>query len=137
MFRRVLVVFQFGISIFMLIATLIVFNQLQYMRNKDLGFDKERVVRLELNEQALREKSQGLVDRLKQTPEVAAVGMASSSPGQGIGKLLLQVEDNEGKLTDRGVDLFTASFDYVKTMGMEIVEGRDFSRDVISDTTTD
>ena len=135
LFRKVLVVFQFGISIFMLIATLIVFDQLQFMRNKDLGFEKERVVRLSLNERALREKAQGLIDRLRQTPEVASVGMASSWPGQGIGKLLLKVEDNEGKLVDRGVDLFTADYDFVKTMGMNIVEGRDFSRDVISDTT--
>lgn len=135
LFRKVLVVFQFGISIFMLIATLIVYDQLQFMRNKDLGFEKERVVRLSLNESALREKSQVLIDRLKQTPEVAAVGRASSSPGQGIGKLLLKVEDNEGKLVDRGVDLFTADYDFVSTLGMEIVEGRDFSRDVVSDTT--
>jgi putative ABC transport system permease protein len=133
--RKFLVVFQFAISIFMLISTLIVFNQLQYMRNKDLGFEKERVVRLSLNERALREKSQGLIDRLKQTPEVAGVGMASSSPGQGIGKLLLKVEDNEGKLTDRGVDLYNADYDFIKTMGMQIVEGRDFSRDIVSDTT--
>jgi putative ABC transport system permease protein len=134
-FRKFLVVFQFAISIFMLISTLIVFDQLQYMRNKDLGFEKERVVRLTLNERALREKAQGLVQRLKQTPEVAAVGMASSSPGQGIGKLLLKVEDNDGKLTDRGVDLFNADFDFITTLGMKIVEGRDFSRDITSDTT--
>src|SRR5688572_10905677 len=95
-FRKVLVVFQFAITIVMLISTLIVFDQLQFMRNKDLGFEKERVVRLSLNEQPLREKAQVLVDRLKQTPEVASVGMASNSPGQGIGKLLLKVEDNEG-----------------------------------------
>lgn len=134
-FRKFLVVFQFAISIFMLISTLIVFDQLQFMRNKDLGFEKERVVRLSLNEQALREKSQGLLDRLRQTPEVASVGMASSFPGRGIGKLLLKVEDNEGSLTDRGVDLYSADYDYVKTMGMKIVEGRDFSRAVPSDTT--
>lgn len=134
-FRKVLVVFQFGISIFMLISTLIVFDQLQYMRNKDLGFEKERVVRLDLNEPALREKAQGLIDRLRQTPEVTSVGTASTSPGRGIGKLLLKVEDNEGKLTDRGVDLYNADFDFVKTMRMHIVEGRDFSRDIISDTT--
>ena len=133
-FRKCLVVFQFAISIFMLISTLIVFNQLQFMRNKDLGFEKERVIRLSLNERALREKAQGLVDRLKQTPEVASVGMASSSPGRGIGKLLLKVEDNEGKLTDRGVDLYSADYDFIKTMGMQIVGGRDFSRDVTSDT---
>ena len=134
-FRKFLVVFQFAISIFMLISTLIVFAQLQYMRNKDLGFDKERVVRLSLTEDALREKSQGLVDQLKLTPEVASVGMASNAPGQGISKLLLKVEDNEGKLTDRGVDLYSADYDFVKTMGMQIVKGRDFSRDITSDTT--
>jgi len=133
-FRKFLVVFQFGISIFMLISTLIVFEQLQYIRNKDLGFEKERVILLSLNEDALREKSQGLVDRLRQTPEVAAVGMASSSPGKGIGKLLLKVEDNEGKLVDRGVDLYAADYDYVTTMGMKIVTGRDFSREITSDT---
>ena len=133
-FRKFLVAFQFFISIFMLISTLIVFNQLQYMRNKDLGFEKDRVIRLSLNEQALRRQSQGLMDRLRQTPEVASVGMASSWPGQGIGKLLLKVEDNEGKLVDRGVDLYSADYDYVKTMGMTIVKGRDFSRDVASDT---
>jgi putative ABC transport system permease protein len=134
-FRKVLVITQFAISIFMLISTLVVFDQLQFIRNKDLGFDKARVIRLNLSEREMREKSQVLIERLKQVPEVAGVGMANSSPGQGIGKLLLKVEDNEGKLTDRGVDLYNADFDFVKTMGMKIVEGRDFSRDVTSDTT--
>jgi putative ABC transport system permease protein len=134
-FRKVLVVFQFAISIFMLISTLVVYDQLSYLRNKDLGFTKERVLRLDLNERELRNKAQVLVDRLRQTPEVAGVGMANSSPGQGIGKLLLKVEDNDGKLTDRGVDLFNADYDFVKTMGMTIVQGRDFSRDIVSDTT--
>lgn len=134
-FRRVLVVLQFSISIFMLISTLVVFDQLSYMRNKDLGFDKERVVKLTLSERELRQKADVLVNRLKQTPEVAGVGTATSVPGQGVGKLLLKVEDNQGKMVDRGIDLFNADFDFVKTMGMEIVKGRDFSRDVSSDTT--
>ncbi len=134
-FRKVLVVKQFAISIFMLISTLIVYDQLQYIRNKDLGFDKSRIVRLELNERDTREKAQVLVEKLKQYPEVAGAGMANATPGQGIGKAVLQVEDNEGKLVDRGVDLFGADFDFIKTMGMQIVTGRDFSRDVPSDTT--
>jgi putative ABC transport system permease protein len=135
LFRKGLVVTQFAISIFMLISTLIVFDQLQFIRNKDLGFDKARVLRLNLSEQEMQKKSQVLVERLKQSSDVAAVGMANAAPGQGIGKLLLKVEDNEGKLTDRGVDLYGADFDFVKTMGMQIVQGRDFSRDVSSDTT--
>jgi putative ABC transport system permease protein len=134
-FRKVLVVAQFAISIFMLISTLIVFDQLQFIRNKDLGFDKSRVIRIELSGRELREKSAVLMERLRQNSEVMSVGMANSSPGQGIGKLLLKVEDNEGKMTDRGVDLFNADFDFIKTLGMTIVQGRDFSRDVASDTT--
>lgn len=133
-FRKGLVILQFAISIFMLISTLIVYKQLQFMRNKDLGFDKERVVRLNLNEQELRRNSEVLVNRLKQANEVAGVGMANASPGEGIGKLLLKVEDNEGKLSDRGVDLYFADYDFVPTMGMEVVAGRNFSRDVPSDT---
>jgi len=134
-FRKVLVIAQFSISIFMLISTLIVFDQLQYIRNKDLGFDKTRVIRLNLSERDMQAKAQVLAERLKQSPEVTGVGTADASPGQSIGKLLLKVEDDEGKLADRGVDLFRADFDFVKTMGMEIVQGRDFSRDVVSDTT--
>lgn len=134
-FRKVLVVLQFGISIFMLISTLVVFDQLQYMRNKDLGFDKEHVVRLNLNERELQNKAAVLTDALKQAPEVEGIGQASASPGESIGRLLLKVEENDGKLNDRGVDIFAADFDFVKTLNMKIVAGRDFSRTIISDTT--
>jgi putative ABC transport system permease protein len=133
-FRKVLVVSQFSISIFMLISTLVVFDQLQFLRNKDLGFDKERVVRINLSGGELQRKATLLTDRLRQSSDVVAVGLASSSPGLGIGKRLFKVEDNDGKMTDRGVDLFSADFDFVKSMGMKIALGRDFSRDVVSDT---
>ncbi|HEY0741129.1 MAG TPA: ABC transporter permease [Chryseosolibacter sp.] len=134
-FRRVLVVTQFAISIFMLISTLIVFDQLKFMRTKDLGFDKEHVVRLNLAGPELQSKASVLADRLRQSSHVTGVGMATSSPGQNVSKQLFKVEDNDGKMTDRGVDLFFADFDFVKSMGMKIVQGRDFSRDIPSDTT--
>jgi putative ABC transport system permease protein len=135
LFRKVLVVFQFAISIFMLISTLIVFDQLQFMRNKDLGFTKEQVLRISLSGDELRRQSSGLVEKLRTIPAVASVGMANASPGFGIGKNLMKVENNDGTLSDRGVDLYGADYDFVKTLGMTIVEGRDFSRDVSSDTT--
>jgi putative ABC transport system permease protein len=134
-FRKALVIFQFAISIFMLISTLIVYDQLQFLRNKDLGFTKDHVVRISLSGEELRDKSAVLVERLRQSPHVAAIGTANSSPGEGIGKNLIKVENNDGTMSDRGIDLYQADFDFVKTMGMTIVEGRDFSRDIISDTT--
>ncbi len=135
MFRKALVVAQFAISIFMLISTLIVYDQLQYLRNKDLGFDKSRVVRIALTERSMRDKEGVIIERLKQVPDVDGVGAADASPGQGIGKILFKVENEEGKMEDRGVDLFGANYDFVKTMGMSVVQGRDFSRDIASDTT--
>ena len=135
LFRKILVVKQFAISIFMLISTLIVYDQLQYIRNKDLGFDKSRVLRIELSEDKVREQAHVLEEKLKQVSGVAGVGLAYATPGRGIGKSVLQVEDKEGKLVDRGVDLYGADYDFIKTLGMKIVIGRDFSRDVASDTT--
>ena len=134
MFRKTLVVIQFALSIFMLISTLIVFDQLTYLRNKDLGFDKQQVLRLELSGRELQNKAPVLVEKLKQNTSVVNVGLADASPGQGIGKLLMQVEDAEGKMVERGVDLFSADYDFVKALGMTIVQGRDFSRDIASDT---
>lgn len=134
-FRRVLVVVQFGLSIFMLISTFVVFDQLQFLRNKDLGFNKENVVRLNLNNRELRRNATAFAEQLKKLPVVASVGRADASPGEAIGKLLFQVEDAEGKMVDRGVDLYSADYDFVPALGMEIVNGRNFSKDNPSDTT--
>lgn len=135
LFRKFLVVVQFSISIFMLISTLVVFDQLQFMRDKDLGFSRERILRIDLPGDELFKKSSVIAERLRQTPGVTNVGTTGATPGQGIGKNLMKVEDNDGKMTDRGVDLFTADYDFVQTLGMTVVEGRNFSRDVSSDTT--
>ena len=132
-FRKSLVVVQFGLSIFMLISTLIVFDQLQFLRNKDLGFDKENVVRLNLNRN-MRSNGEVLAERLRKLQAVKAVGKADASPGQGIGKLLCQVEDADGKMVDRGVDLYSADYDYLTTLGMNVVLGRNFSKDNPGDT---
>jgi putative ABC transport system permease protein len=133
-FRRALVVVQFGLSIFMLISTLVVYDQLQFLRNKDLGFNKENVIRMNLNNQVMQRKAAEFAEKLKTLPEVIAVGRANSSPGEGIGKNLFQVEDAEGKMVDRGVDLYAADYDFIDAMGMTIVNGRNFTRDNPGDT---
>ncbi len=133
-FRKTLVVTQFAFGIFMLISTLVVFDQLQFMRKKDLGFNKEQLIRLQLSGKAQFAKADVLVNALKKRPDVTSVGMADASPGQGIGKNIFQVEDSEGKMVERGVDLYFADFDFIKTMGMKIVQGRDFSRSIPNDT---
>jgi putative ABC transport system permease protein len=133
-FRKSLVITQFALGIFMLISTLIVFDQLQFLRKKDLGFDKEQLLRLELSGREQFAKAPVLVEALTKRPEVESAGMANASPGQGIGKNIFQVEDSEGKMVERGVDLYFADYDFVKTMRMSIVQGRDFSHNIPSDS---
>jgi putative ABC transport system permease protein len=132
-FRKALVVLQFGLSIFMLVSTLVVFDQLQFLRNKDLGFNKENVVRLNLNRNMLA-NGEVLAERLRKLPEVVAVGKADGSPGEGIGKTLLQIENAEGKMVDRGADIFSADYEYLNAMEMKIVTGRNFSKQNPGDT---
>jgi len=133
-FRKGLVVLQLALSIFMLITTFIVYDQLQFLRAKDLGFNKENLIRLDLNNRELQRNGKALVEQLKALPQVISIGRADASPGEGIGKLLFQVEDAEGKLVDRGVDLYSADYDFVQTLGMKLVQGRNFSKDNTSDT---
>ena len=133
-FRKTLVVVQFGLSIFMLISTLIVFGQLQFLRNKDLGFNKENVVRLNLNNRALQGKGEAFAEQLRKLPQVTSVGKANASPGEGIGKALFKVEDAEGKMVDRGVDLYSADYDFIQTLKMDVVNGRNFSKDNPNDS---
>lgn len=136
MVRKSLVVLQFSISIFMLISTLVVYDQLSFMQNKDLGFSKEQVLRIEIPGEDLRRNLGVLRNQLLQLPDIVNVATASTTPGSNIPKVIFNVESNSGEMLDRGVNFYRADFDYLSTLDMQIIEGRDFSKDVLSDTSS-
>jgi putative ABC transport system permease protein len=135
-FRKSLVVLQFSISIFMLISTLIVYDQLEFLRSTDLGFDKKQVLKISMTGGMIQKRSSEMTGKISQLSDVEAVATATSSPGEGIGKVIMKVEDNEGVMGNKGVDFFFADFDFIETLGMSIGEGRNFSKDVVSDTSS-
>jgi len=131
-FRKALVVVQFTISIVMFISTLVVLDQLTFLRNKDLGFNKERVLRLPLTGQ---EKLAGvLAERMRQTRGVEWAGAADAAPGVGMGRTVCGPENNEGETQFHTFSIYSADFDYFRTMGITMAEGRNFSPDVPADT---
>ena len=132
--RKGLVILQFSISIIMIVCTWLVYDQLQFMSQKDLGFDKEHILRIGMPSDAVRQKYSVLRAKLLEAPEVINVSTATTSPGYGVGKNLIDVEDQHGEMVERGVDLYGVDYDYISTLGMTIIEGRDFSRDIISDS---
>ena len=133
--RKALVVFQFVITVFMLISTLVVYDQMQYLRDKDLGYNREHVIRIELSDDELRENYEVIRNACLQLPEVKNVASTSSRPGSGYGKVIFEVQDNEGVFQQRGIDFLFIDYDYVPLMEMEVVQGRNFDRKHPSDTT--
>jgi putative ABC transport system permease protein len=130
--RKGLVILQFGISIFLIIATGIVLDQLDFLRNRKLGFDKEHVVIVTIRENSLRKNSEAVKANLMQNPHILSATIAIGVPGGIIAGDALQLITKEGKKTIT-VRMIYTDHDYLKTMGMEIVEGRDFSKEMSTD----
>jgi len=129
-FRRILVVFQFSLSIILIIGTTVVYLQLDFIRHKNLGFNKEHLVILNIP-RTLRNKFEVLKTELLKNPNIQSVSSASDKPFGGISATLW-----EGKNKDKNVDLFWVAVteDYLETMGMEMKAGRFFSSEFPSDT---
>ena len=126
--RQGLVVLQFGISLFMLVSTGIVFDQLRFLNEKSLGFTQQPVIRFQFSNREQRTAWPELRARLLRIAGVEAAATTGSAPGQDYGKNLMPIETNDGRMEERGLDLFTVDFDYFSTMDMRIVAGRDFDR---------
>ncbi|MCP4974900.1 MAG: FtsX-like permease family protein [Maribacter sp.] len=135
--RNALVIFQFAISVFLIISTLVVYQQLDYIQNKDLGFSKDQV--LIVNDVfSLDNKATSFKEEVKNLSYVKNATLSSFfptpssrsdttfAPEEG-----LTDQENALSLQRWGVD-----FDYVSTMDFEIIAGRDFNRDFKNDSTS-
>lgn len=125
--RRTLVVIQFSISMIMLICTWIVYGQLNYLKSKDLGFDKSHV--LTASAAIDRDISSAIIsfkNEVRKNPNVVSVGTSTGLPGGGISFNLFSVETKDG-FVDKGVDVYSADEDYLKTLGIKIAKGRNFT----------
>jgi putative ABC transport system permease protein len=126
--RRVLIVLQFTISMTMLICTLVVYKQLQFLRRIDLGFDKAQVVTLAANTgQDISGKLQSFKDELASVPGVLSVSTGQSFPGaNNNGFNLYRIETKDG-YTSKGIDNYAIDENYFKTLGIKLVKGRNFT----------
>jgi putative ABC transport system permease protein len=125
--RRSLVVIQFSISMIMLICTWVVYGQLKYLRNKDLGFNKDQLLTISANtDKDIRSKILAFKNDMRTNPHVLSVSTSQGVPGSGINFSLFSIESKNG-FVDKGVDCYGVDEDYFKTLGMKIVKGRNFS----------
>lgn len=132
--RRGLVVFQFFIAIVMIIGTFVVSDQLNFMKNKDLGFNKENVVVMELQDSAFRSKVEVFKEKLLQNPSIEMVSNSTGIPGN-IGWIQVMLLEQETEMKEFAVILAQCDYDFVKLMEMELLQGRDFDRKMGTDDT--
>jgi len=131
--RKGLVVMQFLISIGLIISTLIVFNQLNYMRDLELGFEKERVIFIPTRYGAgTTENFQVLKDRLEQFAEISAVSLSSRVPGKEMGNNVVRLGwDQNAEWSD--MRFITVDYDFLDVYELEMAEGRFFDREFGTD----
>ncbi|MEN0056742.1 MAG: ABC transporter permease [Mucilaginibacter sp.] len=128
--RSTLVVFQFSISIFLIIGTLVIYNQLHYIQNKDLGFNRNQV--LTLNNVNTLNNPQILKQEIKQLPGVINATLTSYLPVGGYRSIgFLSADQKNGQSTQ----FWKVDEDYLNTLGMTLKEGRSFSAQFKTDST--
>lgn len=134
-FRKVIVVIQFSVSVMMIMCTLIVFRQLNYLKNMDQGFDQSNIITLQLNNDQMIRKYLVLKQSLLENTDIKNVSGTNTPVGQGSSKVLFNVETDLG-MSERGINFAVVDHDFVETMGITMKEGRDFQEDMPSDTLT-
>ncbi len=130
--RKVLVVIQFFIAIVMIIATIAVSGQLKYLRNKNLGFDKENVIVLQLQDSTFRSKVESFKKELLLNPNITGVSNSTGIPGTITWIQVMYVEKEE-KMTESALILAQVDYDFIDVMGMEIINGRNFDEKMGTD----
>lgn len=127
--RNGLVVFQFSLSILLLVATLVVEKQMDFIQNRNLGYDQEQVAVIRTFGE-LGQKLPVLKEMLFRDPSVVAVSASSSVPGGTFNNVGMGLE---GTNSSHGTNFYIADADFLETMKMEMAEGRFFSEEIPTD----
>ncbi|MBO3699636.1 ABC transporter permease [Roseivirga sp. E12] len=130
--RKSLVIFQFTISITMIIGTAIVYDQLQHQRNIDKGFDPEQVVTLNVGHPSLQQSMPVLINKLEQSPDIITTARTGGMPGRTFGRRGVRPE---GVSQEDTWIISVLNFDekFMELMDMEIVDGRGYDREMQTD----
>ncbi len=131
-FRRGLVVLQFTISITLVISTVIIVQQLFFLQKKDAGYNKENVVVIPAGDSAIQNSFAVIKEEFKKNPNVISVSFSSTIPGFGYPnnqKIPEGFDESESILMDE----INADCEYLETLGIELADGRNFSKEFSTD----
>jgi putative ABC transport system permease protein len=128
--RRVLVVFQFTVSILLIVGTIIMYRQINYMLGKDMGFNKDQLIVIK-GADALGTKIKSFKDAIKEIQGVVSIAGSSAVPGRGSLNSGYIMEGKKNELFSMETNYI--DYDYLETYGMTLASGRTFNRSFSSD----
>lgn len=134
-FRKTLVIFQFTISSILITVTLFIGSQLEYIRTKNLGFNKEQVVVIPFGSDWIRSNLSSVRTQLMSNSNIAGVSASSSRIGMAETFFMtaLRKEGSEEDLT-LSISAAGIDFDFLSMLDIKLIEGRNFNKDFIQDT---
>jgi putative ABC transport system permease protein len=130
--RKFLVIFQFVISILLIICTLVIYKQITYLRNRNLGFNQEQVLVVSMKDDEVRSQFDVIRSVLLSNPAIVKVAASSSIPGGQFNQNSISYEGNE----DKNVAETFVTSDYFELLQIRTASGRVFSDDFRGDTTS-
>ena len=133
-FRNILIVFQFGVTIILVVGAVAIQKQLIFIKNKDIGYSRENVVTVRAWNNESRENHQAIKRELKKNPLILSASVANIAPLRFTEANDIEVETETGEMAE--IPMVTTYFiddDYVKLFAMKITEGRNFSLDLAAD----
>lgn len=133
--RKVLVGIQFFIAIVLLFATSTIIRQSQYVLSKDLGFDRENTMVVQVRDTSLQKRLESLKNEWLGISGVIDAATTSSFPGEALVQVLLDIKEPDGSYNGTGVEFMEVSPEFPETLGMTVVAGRTFDRSMATDLT--
>ncbi|HEY9008716.1 MAG TPA: ABC transporter permease [Ohtaekwangia sp.] len=136
-FRKILVSAQFVISITLVAGTLLISDQLSHLRTQSLGFRKEATLKLQTGgDHTIREHLESVRSELLKIQGVTSVTASHTVPGESTTNLYSQLEMQDGKMSPTNINTNFVDHDFIPGFGIEMLAGRNFSRDFKADDTT-
>lgn len=130
LFRKSLVVFQFVVTVVMIAASLIIYQQMKYMSNKDLGFNKDQVLTFHIHDSKVRSQVTALKNQLLQNPLIQNVAVAGNPIGNNdLGSQGFVFENNEGSFlsSSKMAQQLMVDADYLPALDIKLAGGRNFA----------
>ena len=132
-FRKILIVFQFFITIFLLIMTTVAYKQMTYIKNKDLGFSKDHILNITIDDDT---KYQQFKNELLKNPVIKNVTATNYFKTDGVSNTDCFSFEGQQNNPDFNLTIQHVDFDYLKTFDLKIIEGRDFTPEMKTDATS-